>query len=81
MTITTDDFSQWRDNPITQKVFKALRRKAEEAQRTWLAQSWDGGQVDDVLLADLRATAGICNDICDLTLEELEDALGEDKDS
>lgn len=72
---TEDDFSAWRDLEITQALFAALRMKADEACGKWLSKSWDGGDCDERLLADLRARAQIATDICDLTFEELEAIL------
>lgn len=73
--ITEEDFSAWRDNSITQAVFRALMLKAAEAKARWLTNSWDQGQPDPLLLADLRARAQIAEDITELTHEELESIL------
>lgn len=75
MSITREDYESWRDNPVTQAVYEALRRKADAAKTAWVDASWSSGQVSEVLLADLRATANICNDIRGLTFEELEEEL------
>lgn len=73
--ITKEDYDAWRDNPVTQAVHEALRRKAEAAKEAWLDASWNSGQTSPELLADLRATANICDDIRGLRFEELEDEL------
>lgn len=74
--IEPDEFANWRDSPITQSLFKALRNMAGESKAKWITDTWDGGVVDERSLADLRATARVCNDICDMTLEELEEKAG-----
>lgn len=71
--IEPDDFAVWRESPITQTLFKALRNMAAEAKAKWNADSWEMGFVDERVLADLRATAKVCNDICELTLDEMEE--------
>lgn len=76
MTFDTDDYAQWLDNPVTQAVFQALTKQAEDAKAEWLKASWETGNVDPQLLADLRARAETASDICELTYEELEAALG-----
>lgn len=54
---TRDEFAAWRDEPVTQFVFAALRR-AQQAQRDgWLVASWQGGDADGNLLTELRARA------------------------
>jgi hypothetical protein len=75
MSLTKEDYDSWRDNPVTQAVHEALRRKAEAAKAAWVDASWGSGEVSEVLLADLRATANICNDIRGLRFEELEEEL------
>lgn len=78
MKIDPEDFAQWRENPITLAVRKAYAAKAQEAKQRWLSMSWDGGQIDPLLLSDLRARSETWEDFCELTLDELEAALGED---
>lgn len=73
--ITKEDYDSWRDNPVTQAVHEALRLKAEGAKAAWVDASWVSGSVSAELLADLRATANICNDIRGLTYEELMEGL------
>lgn len=79
MTITREEFESWRANPVTEAVFAALAQLAEEAKRKWLTLSWEGGQADPLVLADLRARAEIISDVRDVTFEELESILDERK--
>lgn len=53
MKITKEDFESWRDNIVTEEVFRAFDRLGERAKQTWLAASWGKGRCDPVLLADL----------------------------
>jgi uncharacterized phage-associated protein len=75
MKITKEDFDAWRDNPVTEEVFRALRNVETRAKQTWLDKSWNAGVTDPVLLADLRARAETVTDLCELTFEELEEEL------
>ncbi len=76
--ITADDFDAWRDNPITQAVFKAHLKLAEANKATWLALSWGNGEVDPIRLADLKARAEMCQDMTEITLDELETMLADE---
>lgn len=75
MKIEKDDFSAWRDNPITQEVFRAFDRLGERAKQTWVDASWGRGTTDPLLLADLKARAEVVEDFRNITLEDLEEWL------
>ena len=79
MKITKEDFEGWRNNLVTEEVFRAFDRLGERAKQTWLAASWGKGQCDPVLLADLRARAEVVEDFRKLEFETLEEALDDDK--
>lgn len=81
MKITKEDFEQWRDNIVTETVFKAFDKLGDRAKRQWFAASWGKGQCDPVLLADLRARAEVVEDFRNLTFETLEEALSDDEQS
>lgn len=80
MTLTREDYDSWLADRVTQAVHEALARKAAQAGAAWHDASWVNGSTDPVLLADLRATATICNDIRKLTYEELMRALDEEEE-
>lgn len=73
--IEKEDFDSWLENPVTQAVFRALSMKAQEAKEKWVRSSWNEGQNDPLLLADLRARAEIAQDITELKHEDLEAIL------
>lgn len=72
-----DDFTIWQQHPITVKLHAALTRMADEAREHWIAQSWNNGVAYETTLIDLKATARVCTDICEMTLEELEAKIGD----
>ena len=75
MKITEDDFSAWRENPVTEAVFAALKTKADEAKSNWLTASWDNGNIDPLVLADLRASAESWQYVIDIDHKEVEQIL------
>lgn len=76
--ITKDDFEQWRANPVTEEVSRALVRLAERNKAEWMRASWDCGEANPVILADLKARYETANDLSELTFEQLEEALNEE---
>lgn len=78
--IDKEDFEQWRAHPITEAVNRALVKLAERNKAKWISVSWDGGQTDPVILADLRARAEIAQDLSELTIEEFNEALNDEGD-
>jgi uncharacterized phage-associated protein len=77
MKIEKDDFEAWRDNPITQAVFKAFDMLGEKAKQQWLTASWQNGNTDPLMLADLRARAEVVEDFRNVSLDDLEEWLDE----
>jgi hypothetical protein len=61
--ITPDEFQDWRDHPITQWVFEAIRKGAEAQRAAWIDASWGEGaswgesKSDPMLLCELRTRA------------------------
>lgn len=54
---TQDDFLQWRDNPVTQWVMKALSVAAQEQKADWMRRSWDSNKPDPLILCELTTRA------------------------
>lgn len=50
-----EDFAAWCDHPVTIFVATALKNLSEQMKLDWLAASWEGNNVDPVVLAQLRA--------------------------
>lgn len=78
MNITKEDFDAWRDSPVTEAVFKAFDILGERAKAQWVAASWEKGQCDPVLRADLKARAEAVEDFRSMKFEDLEEWLNED---
>jgi hypothetical protein len=55
--ISEDEFAVWKDDPVTQGVLETLALMAAAQKQAWLAASWDGGNTNPVLLAELRTRA------------------------
>lgn len=73
MKIEAEDFKQWLDQPVTEVVLRYLKRKSEECKTAWLAASWEKGECEPLLLADLRATEKILSDLANLEYEDIKD--------
>lgn len=72
--IEREDFNSWLDNPITVHVFRELKKVADKAKEKWVTASWDQGETDPVLLADLRARAETINDLITVSYEDIDDS-------
>lgn len=68
------DFEQWRDSPITQAMFEALRRLSSAAKNEWLAATWEAQapNVDARLLWELRGRARTAEEIVSVSYSTLE---------
>ena len=73
MKIEPEDFAAWRDNPITEIVFRYLKKQAAACKDEWLAASWGAGNSDPLLLADLRAKEQMLTDLSELKYEDIAD--------
>ena len=73
MKIEPEDFDAWRDNPITQAFLRCLQSKGDEAKERWLTASWNDGNADPLLLADLRAVGRFVEDAVKIELKDIQD--------
>lgn len=78
MNIEKEDFEQWLGHPVTEQVMRVLRLLADAAKEKWLQESWDGGNNDPLLLADLRARAEVVKDLTELKYEDIEAYLNDE---
>ena len=73
MKIEAEDFKAWLDNPVTERVWRYLKKQQAECKAAWLAASWDTGQCDPLVLADLRAKEQILSDLANLEYDDVKD--------
>ncbi len=73
MKIEQDDFDAWRDNSITQAFLRYLQSKGDEARERWVTASWNDGNSDPLLLADLRAVGHLVEDVLKIELKDIQD--------
>jgi hypothetical protein len=73
MTIEAEDFKAWLDNPVTERVWRYLRKTEAECKAKWLAASWDTGQCDPLVLTDLKARSQILSDLATIDYEDIKD--------
>jgi len=72
MRIDPDAWEDWIGSPITEAFFKFCRVEAEAQKARWLVISWDGGQVDPLMLARLQERATTLEEVASLTREDIE---------
>lgn len=76
----SEDFTRWRDDPMTRLVLKALDAAAEAQKAEWDAASWQGGKVraEDLrdLLQELRVRADCYHALRDMTFDDVAAWLG-----
>lgn len=74
-----EDFAVWRDGAVTRRLFEALDSYAHRAKASWMDASWQRGEVSSELLADLRARYEAAMSIRNITAQQIEDELSNDK--
>lgn len=57
MAPSSEEFARWREDRVTQWVFKAFATAAEENKTEWAKASWEQGVANPLLLAELRTRA------------------------
>lgn len=71
-----DEWTAWRDNPVTEFVMAALRRNADEHADQWHEMSWVGGEADQQSLDALRYRADALRGIAEADYEAFCITLG-----
>ena len=74
MKIDRDTFEEWLAHPITEALMKCCNVWADDAKQGWVNASWDGGQVDPLILAKLRERASVFRELSNITAEQIEEA-------
>lgn len=76
----SEEFSRWRDDPVTKLVLRALDAAVDAQKVQWDTASWQGGLVraDDLkdLLQELRVRADCYAALRDMTFEDIAAWLG-----
>lgn len=75
MRIDPDAWDDWLGHPLTEALIKYCRVRAQDQKARWMTVSWDGGQVDPVLLAKLQERAITLEEVSRLTREDIEEGL------
>jgi len=74
--ITEEDFSAWKDNPITRAVIDYLASRKDMAYGIWMSQVHDTQSTKDqveLLRVELRAKLEFIEDFIELKLEDIQD--------
>lgn len=77
MNPSSEDFTRWRDDPVTRWVFKALETDAEAQKDAWISHSWDNGHANPLTLLELRTRADAYRAMAEVNYNGLCEALGD----
>lgn len=61
--MTEEDFTAWRDHPMTQWFMEAFRLSAKQCADQWAEGSWISGIADQAALSEMRAKASVFEDV------------------
>jgi hypothetical protein len=78
MAPSGEDFARWRDDRVTRWVFAALENVAAENKANWDRASWEMGQCNPLLLAELRTRADAYRAIAEASYEGLCETNGDE---
>lgn len=78
MAPSAEEFARWRDDRVTQWVFRALATCAEENKADWLQQSWEGGNADLGKLIELKTRSDAYRAIIDAPYRAHCETLGDE---
>lgn len=67
--MTRDEFDLWRVNPVTQWVFRGLRRASAQEETEWQRVSWANGVANQRVLDQLRDRANTLLELEENTFE------------
>jgi len=69
-----DEFTLWRDHPVTKWIFAAIRRAQGQEQAEWLRISWEArpsdGKTSPAALIELRTRHDALGELIDNDLED-----------
>jgi hypothetical protein len=76
----SEDFTRWREDPMTRMVFRALEARADDLKAMWDSYSWQGGMVRSEDLAstlnELRVRHDAYLSLTQLSVEDVCTNLG-----
>jgi hypothetical protein len=74
--MTREDFTRWREDPVTRAVIAAHRKTAEDNKAAWMAASWENGHSNPATLQELRVRADAYLAIAEMNYEGVMETLG-----
>lgn len=76
--ITKDEFQLWREHPITEWVFAALKAASEAQKQAWIDSSWASGVADPRVLIELNTRADAYRALYETEYERWAELNGEE---
>ena len=74
--ISREDFTRWKEDPVTRAVIEAHRQTAEDNRDAWIKHSWDNGHSNPLTLLELRTRADAYLAIAEMGYDDLCGAIG-----
>lgn len=69
MTIDPEEYEAWKESPITQWFFTALKEYAKNRHELWDTMSWGGGNANEKALYELRGQAFVAEHFADASYD------------
>ena len=57
MQPSEEDFSEWRQHPVSEWVFSQMSRFAEKQKQIWADHVWDKQEIDPLFLSEAKTNA------------------------
>jgi hypothetical protein len=78
MPPSVEEFARWREDNVTRWVFRALAHNAEECRQEATTAVWDHGNLNPLLLKELRTRADANRTLIDSSYEAFCETLGDE---
>lgn len=69
--VTAEEFTAWREDPVTAWVMGELGKAAEAQKTAWIDATWSGGIADQEALTTLRTRADAYSALSQVTYDQL----------
>lgn len=71
MNIDIDDFTNWREHPVTKAYFERIEAEEARTRSTWQQLAWDQGNLSEKEYAYHKARAETLDFMASLAFEDL----------
>lgn len=71
MTIDKDEFTVWREHPVTQAYFEKIAEEVDRTRKSWEEQAWVKGDLSDRTHASHRERVDTLEYMRNLEFEDI----------